>query len=384
MKHIFLITILLAGIFSLSACTSSPDNTLPPAPLVKLAPTIQVNKLWSTHVGRGAGKYYLRLAPTVVGNTVFTVSYDGNITAVNASNGKIIWQVKTGRYLTSGAGASFGKLFVATGNGGIAALRQSDGKRLWVTQVSSAILATPISYNGIVLAKSIDGSLTALSQQDGRQLWRFTQEVPSLILQASSVPQFAGNLVVAGFANGKLAVINSQSGKPLWVKAMAEPKGTTAIERMVDIDVNPIVVRGVVYVATYQGKIAALDVNSGRLIWQRKVSSYAGIAADYQKIYLSDADSHVWAFDQNEGVPVWRQMKLTGRMITGPALLGNYVIVADSYGYLHWMSKSTGAFVARNDLNGSGVLTPPVVSGNTVYVYTKGGDLYAFRRNGGR
>jgi outer membrane protein assembly factor BamB len=380
MKRISLVIILIISCCGLSACNVARDNTLKPAPLTKYTPKISVMPLWSTRVGDGANKYYLRMQLTVTQNVIYTASYSGNICAVDANTGRINWKTNVRTHLTSGVSVNEGRLFVATENGQVIAMSAINGQQLWSTQVGSTILTAPKAYNGIVLAKSIDGSLTALSERNGKLMWRFTQTVPNLILHASSQPQFANGLVVAGFANSAVVAINSWSGKVIWLRKLVQPIGLTDIENMADIDANPIIVSGVVYVATYQGYIAALDLKTGHEIWRHKISAYAGIAADYNNIYLSDANSHVWAFSGDSGASLWKQTALQGRNLTGPAIMGNYLVVADSYGYLHWLNKYDGTLVARNELRGHGAFTTPVVRGNVVYVYTSSGYLMAFRK----
>jgi len=381
MKRIITSVFIVFASVLLSACGwfGSKDNTTPPAPLVQFKPSLNVTPLWSTQVGSGSKKYYLKLTPAVANNKVYATDYNGRVTALDRASGRMIWQIKIGTDLTSGVAVDGSQLFIGTEDGQVIALSQKDGSQQWKTPVGSEILAAPVTAHGMVLVKSMDGVLTALSEKDGRQLWHFEQDVPSLILHICSQPQIAGSYVVAGFANGKLAVINLKSGKPLWVRPIAEPVGTTDIERMVDIDISPVVVDGVIYVATYQGEIAALDLKTGQIIWRHKVSAYAGMTADSDRIYLSDAKSHVWAFDEDEGTVLWRQSKLNARMITGPALMGRYVVVADAEGYLHWMSRRDGHFVARSYIGGNGVLADPVTIGHTVYTYSRDGMLSAFK-----
>lgn len=382
MKRFGLLMCLVVCCFALSGCDtfSTPDNTLPPAQLTQITPKIKVTQLWSTQVGDGTNKYYLRMAPVYANGLIYTSSYNGEICAVNANTGNIVWQTNVGANLTSGVSVDAGRLFVATEQGKVLAILLANGQSLWSTQVGSTVLAAPKAYNGIVLAKSIDGSLTALSERDGRLIWRFRQTVPDLILHASSQPQFAHGLVVAGFANGAVTAINSWSGRVAWLQKVVQPMGLTDIENMVDIDVNPIISRGIVYVATYQGYVVALDLKTGHAIWRHKISAYAGIASDYNNIYLTDAKSYVWAFSKDSGSSLWRQTALQGRNLTGPAVLGNYLVIADGYGYLHWLSSRDGSIVARNGLRGMSVLTPPLVVGNSVFVYTQHGSLMAFRK----
>ncbi len=350
-----------------------------PTPLVNFKPSINVNQLWSVQATRGTNKNYLRLTPGISQSKIFVDGYKGNVVALNRKTGVEQWKVNLGKRLTSGVDYSGGKIFLASENGQVYALSASNGALVWQAPVTSEVLATPTVVGGIVLVKSIDGALTALSASDGRQLWRYTQTVPSLILHESSSPVVAGSYAVSGFSNGILAVVNKNSGRALWARPVAESKGTTDIERMVDIDLSPVVVHGIVYVATYQGYIAALSLQSGQLIWRHKISSYSGIAADISRLYISDSQSYLWAFGQNAGAVIWRQKDLAGRRITGPALMSNYVIVADGYGYVHWMSKNDGHFVARNNV-GEDVIVDPVVRGKTAYIYTEDGKLVALQK----
>lgn len=371
--------LLIALLFSLLAACGSKENLPPPASLTEFNPTINVYKLWGTRIGHGSSKYYFRLNPAVAGNIIYINDYNGYVYALDAMTGNPIWERHIRLAFTSGIAVDSGKLFIGSENGRLLALNASDGKILWQAPIGSEILATPTAVQGIVLVKTIDGVLAAVSESDGQLLWRFTQEVPALILHAESQPIVAGGIVVAGFANGRIAAINLHSGKLLWLAQVSSPQGVTDIERMVDIDVTPIVIRGIVYAASYRGHIAAIELQSGRFIWRHLISSYTGLTADGNRIYISDAKGHVWAFDEDLGTVAWRQDRLHARMVTGPALQGHYVVVADGYGYVHWLSTTDGQFAARMAVSNAGTITEPVVVNGIAYIYTRDGQISAFK-----
>lgn len=377
MKKIGQLTFILMSALILFACTAT-DNTIPPNPLEDFTQTLNVQTLWSAQPTSGGTQTYLRLTPAVNAKQVFVDGYNGEVVSLDSQTGQEIWRVDLNINLTSGVAILGNAIYLVSESGEVYALSVKDGSTIWETSVSSEVLATPTAIGGAVYVKSIDGALTAFSASDGRQLWRYTQPVPSLILHEESQPVIAGHYVVVGFANGKLAVINRQTGHALWARAVSEPQGATDVERMVDIDMSPVVVNGVVYVATYQGYIAAFELQSGKMLWRHKISSYTGIAADAGRLYISDAQSYLWSFAQSSGAVAWRQTHLLGREITGPVLLGNNVLVADGYGYVHWMNKSSGQFVARSSVEDP-VNIDPVVYGNVAYIYTVNGGLYAFK-----
>ena len=145
---------------------------------------------------------------------------------------------------------------------------------------------------------------------------------------------------------------------------------------MVDIDADILVADETVYVVTFQGRITALDARIGAELWRREMSSHAGMGLDRASLYVSDELSHVWALDRARGASLWRQQRLEGRGLGAPAALHDYVVVADAEGHVHWLRREDGQFAARTRVR-EGVLAPPVVAGDTVYVYDRGGTLSA-------
>jgi outer membrane protein assembly factor BamB len=364
----------------LSACNGffESDNTPTPTALTSFKTELNTKQNWYTSVNYGVGSDYLKMVPAVDGNAIYTASKDGSITATNKANGATLWRQRLPAALSAGTAAQDGIVYVGSHAGRVYALRETDGKILWDVQVASEVLAPPTAARNIVLVKTIDGQLTALSATDGHALWHFQQTEPALILRGGSAPQIVRDDVVVGFANGTVAKLTMNEGSMQWQETVAIPSGSFAIQRMVDIDADPVVYNNRVYVATYQGKISALDLASGRSIWSHDLSSFTGLTVDGQRVYASDATSNLWAFDVDTGTVVWRQTQLEHRNITGPASIGNYITVADHLGYLHWLSKADGHFVARNHVNGFGILATPVVNQDNVYVFTMDGHLAAF------
>jgi outer membrane protein assembly factor BamB len=372
-----LMTVLMA--LALSGCNPlGKDNNIPPSPLMKFKQTVSVQRLWTASVGNGDGGYYLRLVPAAANNTVFAVSHNGNVMAYAANTGRLRWGTSLRQSITSGVVAGDGNVYVGTGAARLVALSQKTGKIMWSRTLTGEVLAQPQYAKGIVLVHTVAGTLAAFSADDGHRLWRFDQHVPSLILHAAGQPQVAGNYAVAGFANGQLSALGLTTGRVVWDQHITIPMGDNPVARMVDITVNPVIVDGVVYVTTYQGRVAALNLGDGRMIWQHKLSSYAGMTADRSRLYIADAKSELWAFNEASGAVAWRQTRLRGRQITAPVIYKNMLVTADRYGYLHFMSLSDGHFLARVSM-GRGALAAPVSYRGNLYIYTSAGKLLAVR-----
>lgn len=363
----------------LCACNGffEKDNTPTPSPLVNFTPEVKIHDIWSSSTNSGTNDY-LKLVPAVTEQAVFTASKNGTVTATDKQNGRTLWKTDTNLLISGGPAAHDGLVFVGSREGYLAALNQANGKILWEARMSSEILAAPASAQGIVLAKTIDGKLSALSTEDGHALWHYEQTEPTLILRGASAPQIDHGNVVVGFANGNLAKLTLREGSLHWLQTVALAEGSFAIQRMIDIDADPIVLNNKIYAATYQGRIASLDSASGKVYWTHDISSYSGIAADHERVYVSDGKSHIWAFDSESGTVDWLQSQLEARNITGPVIMGNYIVVGDEQGYLHWLSKTDGHFVARTKVSGSEILATPVVDNNILYVVSRNGRLAAY------
>lgn len=372
--------LIAASCLLLSSCAGffDKDNTPTPTPLVDFSPEAKISNRWSTGTGGGVSAEYLRLVPAVTAKAIFTASKDGTVTATDKASGRTLWSVNTSIQLSGGPASYDNKVFVGGRDGEVIALSQNNGTILWQTRVASEVLAAPTADANVVLVKSIDGTLSALSTQNGQLVWYFKQVEPTLILRCASAPQISGDSVVVGFSNGNLAKLSLQNGRLQWQQTIAEPQGSFAIERMIDIDADPIIYHHKIYAATYQGRISAFDLYSGKTFWTHDISSFTGMAVDQNRVYVSDAKGDIWAFDNDSGAVVWRQTQLQARNTSGPAVMGNYLVVGDQEGYVHWLSKQDGHFVARVRASRSGVLAAPVVDNNIAYVFTSDGQLSAY------
>ncbi len=377
--------LLLVGCGSMDPLKLLEDepNIDPPAELVDLNSSIKVRKIWSTSVGSGSSADRVKLVPYVRGGRVYVANREGEIKALDSGSGRVIWSVeKEGLEISGGPGAGEDLVLIGTSNGEVVALSDQDGSEKWRARVSSEVLSVPKVGMGVVVVHTIDGKLYAMDVSDGKLKWVYDRSIPVLTLHGNSSPVISGSAVICGFASGKLIAFDLESGQQIWESTIAVPTGRSELERMVDIDGDPVLQNGMVYVATYQGQLAAVSEQTGEVVWRRKLSSYAGLGADFDNLYVSDAEDKVWAIDPKNSSSLWKQSKLHGRRLSAPAVLGEYVVVGDFEGYLHWMSPEDGHLVARIRVGDASISTPPVIDGKVAYVLGDGGELAAIGISG--
>lgn len=376
MRRITLITILSASLMVVSACSSTKEPEL-----AKLSPVkneAKVKRVWEAQSGNGNDGQFLVLTPAVTYDRIFTVAENGDVTAINAFDGKTLWRTDVDKGITAGPTLGDGKVYVPTTEGGLVALDAKTGKEVWQVDLPNQSYARPNYSDNKVLVKTIDDKVVALSSKDGKQQWLYDDNAPAMVLQGGSQPIIDGNTVINGFSDGKLVLLSLNDGKMIWEKQIAESDGISKTTQMVDISGDPMIKDGVIYVVTYQGNISALDETSGEVLWSHDVSSYTGLDVSDKYVFVADAKGYLWAFDRNSGQVMWRQEKLLDRGLTKPTVVGDYVTVADKEGFVHWLSQDEGKFVARNFTNEDGIITPPVANGNKLFVVANDGETDAY------
>lgn len=356
------------------------DTAEPPAPLQEIQTHLQVETVWSAKPVSGRGNLHVSLQAGVGGEELYVADIKGRVSALNRGDGRELWTVDTKTELTAGPGFGAGLVLVGSEAGKLIALDAKDGAKRWEAKLSSEVVASPQAADGVVVARAGDGRIFAFDVADGRRLWIYARPVPLLTLRGASQAVILDGAVFGGFADGKLVALDLKSGNVIWEARIAEAHGRSDLERMVDIDSNLVIANGGIHVATYQGRIATILQKDGRPLWGRDMSVYAGLAIDRDTLYVSDAKGHVWALDRRTGNSLWKQDKLQSRGVTGPAVLGEYIAVGDFEGYIHWLDRLDGSFVARTRATGkSRVAAQPVAVDGMLISLAADGSLAALR-----
>ena len=382
----FIRLFLLLSLLGLTACSTltelrqdfadkvfgrEPPN--PPAELEDIQPTHTAKIDWSSNAGK-TDKY--DYTPALDSTAVYAANSEGDITKLDPSNGRQLWQVNVGEPISGGVGIGAGIVLVGSSKGNVFAYDVS-GKQVWKAKLSSEVLSVPRYFEGMVIARSGDNRIYGLDATDGSRKWVYERINPALTLRSSVGVVVDSGAVYAGFAGGKMVAIRADNGKLIWEATVAQPRGVTEIERIADITSLPVVDGGLVYAVAYQGKIAAVDRRSGKVVWNRDISSYSGMSAEDAKIFVSHTLGAVYSLDNETGKTFWRQGALANRRLTAPLPMGNVIAVGDLEGYLHFLTRDGGKFAARIKLDSNPVMS--LIAGsksNQLIAETRDGGLY--------
>ena len=379
-RHLLVLGFLLTTGCSTITGWFSDDEFDPrePVELEKITEQVKLKSRWSRGVGDGQGEGLLKINPILVGDSLYAASAEGRVMSVDPESGRVRWKPDLDLALSGGVGHHGNSVFVGASEGLVMRLDAASGSEIWRAPVSGEVLSAPQGDGRYVVAQTYDGKLMGFDYETGEVRWTYTSDVPVLTLRGTGTPMILGDNAIAGFADGKVVAINLRSGNVAWEVRVAIPQGRSEIERIVDIDGSMAVQSNELYVASYQGRLAAIDTRSGRRLWQRNVSSVSGVGVGFGNVYVADDDGTVSAFLRNGQGVRWQNIDLGFRDLSRPTPVSSYVAVVDFEGYLHLLSQVDGEIVGRTKVDSSGARADMLTRGNRLFVFTNDGALKAY------
>jgi outer membrane protein assembly factor BamB len=380
------LALLLACTAALAGCTTikgwfggKSNAALKPAELTEFAATAQAQRLWSVDLGDGEGLLGARQGPAVADGHVYAAALEGGVSAMDLQTGSRLWHFDTELPLSSSVGAGDGIVAVGSLEGDVVALDAATGAQKWTAKVGNEVVAAPAVGQGLVLVRSVDGRVTAFDEATGERRWFWEREAPALSVRGDAAPLLGPGFAFIGNADGTLTALSMVDGRLLWDQTVAAAEGRSELDRMADVDGTPALDETTLYASSYKKQTMAIDGPSGRSLWTHDAGGPGRPAVSADRVVVSDRDGTVWGLDKATGAALWQQAALARRNVSGVAIQGDYAVVGDYEGYLHWLRLSDGAFAARAKASGDAIRAAPVAAGDILLVQDTAGDLSAWR-----
>ena len=386
------LVLLLAAAVALGGCSTMKGwfsgkngKLLQPAPLTDFVPTAKAERVWAVSAGDGEGHLGARQGPAVADGRVYASGTDG-VGAWDLHTGKQVWYHEDKKDddgkrlgLAGSPGAGDGLVVVGGLEGDVLALDAATGVVKWQAKVGTEVLAAPAVGQGLVLVRSIDGRVTAFDAASGERRWFWEKETPSLTVRGNGSPLLVPGGALIGNDDGTVSALSLTAGGLLWEQVVSPGEGRNELERMADVDGTPVLDGNTLYVTSYKGQTVAIDGPTSRMLWSHDAGGPGSVGVAPDRVVVSDAKGTVWGLSKADGSALWQQPALARRNLSGTVVQGDYAVVGDIEGYLHWLKLDDGAFAARARAGSDPIRGQPVVADGLLVVQGTGGELSAWR-----
>ena len=325
-----------------------------------------VRPTWTANVGA----VDFPLVVSVRDGRIALANSQGVVAVLNATTGKDIWRLKLDQTIAAGVGSDGQQVAVVTRNNEIVTLQ--DGKVQWRKSLPAQSFTAPLVAGARVFVLTADRSVIAFDGATGRQLW--TQQRPGepLVLKQAGVMLAFKNTLLVGLS-GRLSALDPNTGVIRWESAIATPRGTNDVERLVDL-VYPFDRAGdVVCARAFQTAVGCVNAERGQGVWTRASVGEMGVRGNDSLLIAPLSNGVVQAWSRATGERLWETERLKYRILSAPLVTPRGVLVADNGGWLYLLSLTDGALLNRIKLETEELATAPVFAGDRYVVVTREG-----------
>ncbi len=352
-------------------------------------------KVWTAQVAGSSNRMRLAASPVVGGDKLFAEGTDGVIVAFDKNTGARLWSrddeemTKDQTPSAFGGGVSYeaGKLYATNGVGEVKALNADTGEVLWKVKPAGPLRGSPTIAFGQIFVMTQDNQLISLNMNDGSLVWDESGSTTQSGVFGVAAPAAGQGTIVAGYSSGELSAYRYENGRTLWSDALARTNISTTVGTITDIDADPIIDSGRVYALGQGGRMAAYELITGQRIWELNLAGISTPAIAGEWIFTLTDDARLLAIARSSGRVRWitqlqrykdEEDKKGPIFWTGPVLAGGQLWVASSRGEVWRVSAGEGSAQMFADI-GQPVSLAPVVADGMLYLLDDSGTIHAWK-----
>ncbi|WP_366654613.1 PQQ-binding-like beta-propeller repeat protein [Fodinicurvata sp. EGI_FJ10296] len=229
------------------------------------------NQRWRVRVGdpdeRGRGQAG---GLAFADGKLFATTGFGEVVAVDPSNGGLIWTRKIGAPIRSAPTVAGNTVYAITANNQMHALDAGNGQPRWshtAIEEPTGLLggAGPSIAPGVAIAPYSSGDIYALRQESGLELW--VDSVATLRRGRANISDVTADVVI----DGPIAIASGQSGRMIAVDVRS---GARIWEQQAGGGTTPWLDGDTVFAVTSGNQVVALSRTDGRVRWARQLDRY--------------------------------------------------------------------------------------------------------------
>lgn len=359
---------------------------------LQLAATIA--PVWSANIAAGSSRARLASAPVVSAGRLFAIDTNATVSAFDAATGAKLWSAslgtdKDGKASLFGGGVSVNGAFVyaTNGVGDVAAINAENGTVIWKKRPAGPLRGAPTLSNDNVYVMTQDNQIYAVRQSDGEPQWNEAGPAGVSGIFGVGAPAAAQGTVIAGYSTGELSAYRYENGRTVWNDTLSRTAMSTSVSTLTDIDADPVIDRGRVFALGQGGRMAAYELVTGQRVWEINIAGISTPVVAGEWVFVLTDDAKMLAVARSSGKIRWQtklqrfeKEKNKSGQITwrGPVLAGGRLIATNSRGEIWSIAAETGA--ATQIINTRAPISvQPIVANGMLYILDDKGRISAYR-----
>lgn len=368
-------------LLGLVGCTSiDRDEEFPKKRDLNIKNRVALRQSWEQYMGRNRLEDDSNVSLQACDKGLIGVDFQGKLKILDLGRGNFTKDIAINSKVSTGPVVVGNTAVITTKDNQLQAINLNNNSTIWSANLESEVFSTPLIVDRAIIVHTLSGAVISYNLENGKQNWRYTHSLPTTIMRRTSSPIVANDYIIVGLAAGKLVALHKTSGMVAWMFDLSKSAGLfdeINTKEMFDVCADPVVVNNIVYAARFDGNLVAINVDSGELIWERDIPSYAGFTVFKNRLLVAETKGNVYALNLATGATIWHQAGLIGRRLSQPVIYQKYMVTSDPDGMLYLLAADNGEVLGQHRILRQGVLSKLVVIKQKLYVLGSDGQLLA-------
>lgn len=323
-------------------------------------------------------------APVILGKTIYTLDSRFVLQATNLETGKRLGRqkladIKGTTAKSVGLATDGTRLYAVAGDGRVMATDLS-GNKIWEQALNIPLRSAPVIADGRLYVSSLNNELVALAVKDGTRVWSYNEAPTTTNFFGMGAPAAGSGLVVMPTTNGRINALDAQTGVLLWTETVWAKRTFNTMLDIPHIVAAPVIADGQIYVVGNAGKAGAWRLNDGAPIFEVSLGGRQTPIVSGNVMILISNQNQMVALDRRNGRVFWQQdltSDTAGVEWYGPAATDRGLIATSSAGDIVVLNPANGQVQKQTRV--APIAVAPVVAGGRLVILTQEADILIYQ-----
>ena len=323
--------------------------------------------------------------PVIINDKLFILDNNAKLSLIDLNSNKKIWQKQIFKkdifefYNNPKLAGDNSKLYAHISTNEIKAIDINYANIIWSKKLSSLIISKPVISDNLLYLLSDDNKLYAINTQNGKILWVHKTISNPTTISGAADPVIFKDYIIISYSSGEVFALNKKNGQEIWSDKLNSKNFNNSNYYLNDIDATPIIIKDKLYIIGNGGLMKAININSGKIIWHREISSINDFHINKNYIYLIDNNAKLISLSLSDAKIKWiknlkefkNNKKPNSKIIyNGIIMADNKLLVNSTDSNIIIISPDNGDILGEIKIGGSNFHSPIIIN-NKIYLMSK-------------